>query len=248
MLKTGGAENFKDRLYKNYRSTHNAHLYGELSLQSIVNNFPVWRYYYASHLPTDMNASILEIGCGDGAFVYFLSKMGFGNVTGIDVSEEQVSVGRNLDIPNLQVGDALEFLKSKRESYDLILARDVIEHFDRNDVFELVQKISIALRPSGKFIMQVPNGEGFFFSSIFYGDYTHETAFTVSSVRQLFLNTGFVKSECYPTGPVPYSWKARIRHMLWALKVFVHRFWKMVETGNATGIFTSNLIAVGTKE
>jgi len=38
-----------------------------------------------------------------------------------------------------------------------------------------------------------------------------------------------------------------VRWLLWKWKIGWHRFWKMVETGNPGGIFTSNLIAVAKK-
>lgn len=239
---------FKDALYENYRSTHNAHLYGTITLESIRKNFSVWNYYYGTHLPSDMNASILDIGCGDGAFVYFLQQKGYKNIEGIDLSEEQVETGLQLGIKNLKVEDVNTFLMNQSDRFDLIIARDVIEHFTRQEAFELLLKISSALKPGGKFMMQVPNGQGIFHTSIYYGDYTHEVAYTTSSVRQLFLNTGFAESACFPTGPVAHTWKGTIRKILWTLKVLSHRFWKAVETGNPSGIFTSNLIAVGVKK
>ena len=93
-------------------------------------------------------------------------------------------------------------------------------------------------------MMQVPNGQGLFYSSVFYGDYTHEMAYTPNSVNQVILNTGFKSSRCYPTGPVPKGFVATIRYVLWMYKVATLRFWKMVETGNSKGIFTQNIIAV----
>ena len=242
-----GAENYKDTLYKNYRSTHNSLMYGELSLDSIRRSFPVWRYYYKKHLPANKGVRILEIGCGDGAFVYFLQQEGFTNALGIDVSPEQVAVGEALSIGNLRVANAGSFLRESETKYDLIIARDVIEHFTKQETFDLLSLISSRLNIGGQFVMQVPNGEGIFYTSIFFGDYTHEMAYTTSSIRQLFLNTGFSRSQCYSTGPVPHSFLGWLRKFLWNLRVLVHRFWKMVETGNPYGIFTSNLIAIGTK-
>lgn len=237
---------YKEKLFKNYYSTHNAHLYGHLSLLQLKKRFPAWHYHYVPHLPKDRHAKILEVGCGDGSFVYFLNHLGYENVVGIDLSHEQILYGRNLGINNLFVENVSDYLDGI-EKYDLVIARDVIEHFDRQDAFDLLAKISGALSPAGRFIMQVPNGEGIFFSSIFFGDYTHEMAFTHASVRQLFLNTGFSEVSCYPTGPVPASFLGKLRFVLWNVRVLVHRFWKMVEMGQANGIFTSNLIAVGVK-
>lgn len=239
-------KNYKQVLYENYRSTHNVHLYGILSIQLIEKNFSTWSYYFQSILPRDKQARILEIGCGDGAFVYFLQQQGYSNVSGIDLSEEQIAVGVSLGISNLKVADASDFL-THGEEYDVIIARDVIEHFMKQEAFELLTKVNKALASGGNFIMQVPNGEGLFYTSIYYGDFTHELAFTSSSARQLFLNTGFNTCQCYPMDPVPHTLNGAVRQFLWNLRVGNHRFWKMVATGSGKGIFTSNLIAVGKK-
>lgn len=241
-----GIKNYKQVLYENYRSTHNAHLYGNTSLQLIEKSFSPWKYYYGKILPADKKAKILEIGCGDGAFVYFLQQQGYSNVLGIDVSAEQIAVGTSLGITHLKEEDAAVALTRTNE-YDVIIARDVIEHFTHQEAFALLILANKALASGGKFVMQVPNGEGIFHTSIYYGDFTHELAFTESSARQLFLNTGFKACYCYPVGPVPHSLKGIVRKLLWSFKVWNYRFWKMVATGNSQGIFTSNLIAVGEK-
>jgi 2-polyprenyl-3-methyl-5-hydroxy-6-metoxy-1,4-benzoquinol methylase len=238
---------YKQKFYSNYISTHNGYLYQKPSLQAIEDGFVVWDWFYRKILPTDLTLPILDIGCGNGAFVHYLTKKGYSNVQGIDVSPEQIEEGTGLGIANLIRGDFRDHLTTTSERYAMIIARDVIEHFERQEVFDILQLVNQSLIKGGIFIMQVPNGQGLFYESIFYGDFTHEMAYTESSVRQLFLNCGFSSSQCYPTGPVGHTWKGRVRSMLWSLKVAHHRFWKMVETGNASGIFTSNLIAVGEK-
>ncbi len=237
-------EKFKEIIYKNYLSTHNKNLYGDRTIASLEISFPVLDYNYIKHLPADKNAAILDIGCGDGGFVYWLTKSGFTNALGIDISQEQIDKGNQLGITNIKCIDLIDFFNTSNQKFDFIIARDVIEHFTRNEVFEILTLIHKNLKEDGRFVMQVPNGQGIYFGSVFYGDYTHEMAYTVSSVNQVILNCGYRKSTCYPTGPVPYSLKSSIRFLLWNMKVARLKFWKMIETGNPTGIFTQNLIAV----
>ena len=237
---------FKEAFYKNYVSTHSGHLYRKPSLESLQREFSVWNYYYRSLLPISKESACLDIGCGMGSFVYYLHQLEYLDTSGIDVSAEQITMGLQLGISKIEVADIREFLL-KSNQFDCIIARDVIEHFTRQEAVDLLTLVAQKLKPGGRFIMQVPNGQGLFYTSIFYGDYTHEMAYTESSVRQLFLNTGFISSACYPTGPVPHTLKGRVRWLLWKWKIACHRFWKMVETGNPGGIFTSNLIAVATK-
>ncbi len=237
-------EKFKEILYTNYVSTHNKTLYGELTVAKMEGISPVLDFHFKRHLPADKNAFLLDIGCGDGNFIYWLNKMGYKNAFGIDISAEQIEKGRKLGINNLICDDLLKYLNENKQKFDFIIARDVIEHFTRNEVFEILMLVNKNLTDKGRFVMQVPNGQGIYYTSVFYGDYTHEMAYTITSVNQIILNTGYSKSACYPTGPVPHGLVSTIRYYLWKTKVARHKFWKMVETGNPNGIFTQNLIAV----
>lgn len=235
---------YKDKIYDNYISTHNKTLYGENTLAKIDAHFPAWNYYYGRHLPADKNANILELGCGDGNFIVYLRKQGYTNIHGIDLSAEQIEKGKSMGIPNLECADIVSWLSGNNLKFDMVIAKDVIEHFTRDEVFNILSLIHQNLKNGGKFLMQVPNGQGLFYTSIFYGDYTHEMAYTESSINQVILNVGFKRSVCYPTGPVPTGIVAMIRLVLWRFKVLQLKFWKMVETGNPRGIFTQNIIAV----
>lgn len=240
-------EHFKKVIYDNYISKHNKSLYGDMSLERIDAYSPALQHYYGRHLPADKTARIVDIGCGDGNFVYFMQQRGYVNAMGVDVSQEQIDKGTQMGIPNLRCGDLISFLSGSDQQFDFVVAKDVIEHFTRNEVFEILPLIAKCLKPGGKFLMQVPNGQGYFYTSIFYGDYTHEMAYTASSIRQVVLNTGFSDVKCYPTGPVPVGINGRIRSVLWKLFVYRLKFWKMVETGSPSGIFTQNIIGVAEK-
>jgi cyclopropane fatty-acyl-phospholipid synthase-like methyltransferase len=237
-------DKYKQKIYASYISTHNKNLYGENSIAKIAAYAPALNHYYGRHLPADKNARMLDIGCGDGNFVYHMQQLGYKNASGIDYSQEQVDKGCSMGINNLICGDLLQFLTENKEPYDAIIAKDVIEHFTRDEVFEILELVSKNLKDGGRFIMQVPNGQGIYYTSVFYGDYTHEMAYTESSINQVILNTGFRRASCYPTGPIPHGLKGNIRSFLWKIKVAQLKFWKMVETGNPRGIFTQNIIAV----
>lgn len=238
---------YKEEIYRRYRSSHNDLLYGRPTKTTFEKSFKLWQYYYGRHLPASRSARLLDIGCGEGGFVYFLRETGYSQVEGIDISIEQIELGKSLMIEGLQQGDLRNHLRNATARYDFIVARDVIEHFSKQEAFDILKEVANALKPGGAFAMQVPNGEGLFMSSIYFGDYTHEVAYSWRSVRQLFLNTGFASAACYPVNPAPFSVKGSVRLLLWHFRVAVHRFWKAVETGSTQGIFTSNLIAIGKK-
>jgi len=111
----------------------------------------------------------------------------------------------------------------------------------------LLDTIHTHLSHSGKFLIQVPNGEGIYYTTVFWGDYTHEMAYTMNSIRQIIQSTGFTGVTFRPTGPAPIAIFGRIRWFLWQFKLMQHKFWKMVETGSPSGIFTQNIIALISK-
>lgn len=240
-------ENYKKALYDSYLTTQNKNLYGDNSLAKIVARDPYLHHYYGRHAPENKSARVLDLGCGDGYIVYHLQQLGYTNVTGVDVSPEQVDEGIKMGVAGLVCGDFIDYLKSSEEQFDMIIAKDVLEHFTRQEVFDICLLISSKLAPGGKFLIQAPNGEGIFYTSVYYGDFTHEMAFTHHSLSQILLNTGFSKANFYPTGPLPVDIKGIIRYVLWSMYAFKLKFWKMVETGSWEGIFTQNIIAVAEK-
>lgn len=236
-------ESYKAAIYEQYIKFHNAHLLGEISLQRFVSKFPVNEFYWSKFLPENKNTSILEIGCGDGGLVYWLHHKGYHQVVGVDLSAEQIAVGRQLGVQNLHEADLIEFLHQSEKGFDLIIARDVFEHFTRQDFYETLCLIKQKLNKDGALVIQSPNGQGLHFTHYYYSDITHEIPFTVSSLRQLGLAAGFGAVEAFPLLPYNRGVWGRIRSVLWKLKTWQLQFWKMVETGNPSGIFTANLMA-----
>ncbi len=96
---------------------------------------------------------ILEIGCGTGEVLNLLKK--WGEVTGVDYSEEAIDVCRSRGFKDLYCEDINKLDISKNNgNYDLILALDVLEHI-RNDV-ETMKKVRKLLKPGGMFFVTVP--------------------------------------------------------------------------------------------
>lgn len=238
--------NYKEALYRRYHATHNRHLYGEPGLARMRKEFAALDAYYKKRLPAARDANILELGCGDGSFVYYLQSRGYRRACGVDISPEQIEVARDLGIENVWCGDARTWL-TKKSVYDAIVARDLLEHLTKQEAFDLLMDVAESLVPGGCFIMQVPNGEGLYAPSIIYGDYTHESPFTASSGRQLLLNAGFSSVTAYAIEPLPAGRFGWLRAPLWKLRVAYHRLWKIIETGNGSGLFTSTIVIMGIK-
>lgn len=238
---------YREKLYAKYVSSFTSLLYGKPDLSKIKRQFPVWDKYYGKYLPKDKNIKILEIGCGEGAFLYYLKTLGYENCTGIDVSEEQIILAQKLGVKDIKKVDLREFLKDKKEAFDVVIARDIIEHFKREEIFDVVELIYKSLTKGGKFIIQTPNAESPFGGRKVYGDFTHEIAFTRSSLSQILLAIDFKNIKFHSTGPVVHGIKSTIRYFLWKVVEILLKVYLLVETGTSEGIFTQNLIAITEK-
>ena len=149
-------------------------------------------------LPENRGSSILEIGCGFGSFLLALTERGYTNLAAMDLIpaccayvEEQIGV-------RPECCDLLDFLAKDERRYDVIAAFDVIEHFTKNEIVAIVERLYDALNPGGVFIMRVPNGASLGGLNVRYSGFTHETAFTPASINELFTAIGFRAVECVP--------------------------------------------------
>lgn len=241
---------YREKLYPAYvsASAHTRKQYGDVLLKEIEGQFPVWRKYYGRFLPLDKNARILDIGCGNGGFIHFLQSLGYKNAMGIDISKEQVESAKKLGIQNVMHADLTEYLSRKPCYYSAIFARDVIEHFVKDEILEILSLIYSSLENKGTVVVQTPNAEGPFGGRYRYWDFTHEIAFTRTSLNQILGITGFQEITFYPTGPVPKGLKSAVRYVLWNAMQSALRFYMLVESGTGEGIFTLNIISNARKQ
>jgi len=238
---------YRDKFYSKYVSAQTSLLYGEENLNSIKFQFSFWRGYFGKFLPDNKEVKILDIGCGNGGFVYWLREIGYKNAGGIDISAEQIELAQKMGIKNIFQADIKEFLKDKKESYDIIFARDVLEHFNKEEIIDVLDLIFNSLKRGGVFICQTVNAENLFYGRLRYGDFTHEIAFTKDSLAQIFGLTGFRGIKIYSQPPVVHGLKSLSRYLLWKCVEHCLRFYLLIEIGSAKGIFTPAIIGVAKK-
>ncbi len=238
---------YRARLYERYTRDSVAPR-RNISLKGLETSRVAFKGYFGRFLPKDKGAGICDIGCGYGSFLYFLQKEGYTNIYGVDISPEQVEAARRLGIDSVHQGDLTIFLRKQPEKFDCITALDVIEHFQKEEILPLLDAIYQALRPGGTFIMQSPNADGPFGSCYRYYDFSHEVAFTKTSVTQVLRVAGFDDIQIYPTGPIVHGVASAGRWILWQMIGLLVRLYLVAETGDFGGhILTQNLIAVGGK-
>lgn len=104
-------------------------------------------------LDLDSLERVLDVGCGAGANLRLLSDLGLPGVTGLDLNRASIRFCREKGLGEIEQGD-LKHLPFADESFDLVLATDVLEHVDED--LCAVEEIRRVLRPGGTALISVP--------------------------------------------------------------------------------------------
>ncbi|MGC9994008.1 MAG: class I SAM-dependent methyltransferase [Terriglobia bacterium] len=211
---------------------------------------PTFRKLYAPYLPAKKDARILDMGSGNGEFLYLMQRAGYESATGVDLDPKHVEEGRAAGVRNLACGDARSMLRDSLGQFDFISSINMLEHFPKDQLLELLKLIGTALRPGGRFLCQVPNAATFFLP-LFFMDFTHETPFAPTSLKQVLEMTGFVNVRVGGVRPVVHGVKSAVRFVLWKLIEAGLSFIQLVEQGPTNDlcrIFTANIFAVADKK
>lgn len=145
--------------------------------------------------------SILDFGCGRGRFLSMLSFLNFSEVAGADLMD------RPLELPPTYrwvQADLNHQLNLESESFDVIVAIEVIEHLENPR--SVVRELRRLLKPGGHLIMSTPNNESFrallsliikgHFVSFLEKDYpAHITALTALDIKRICNESHFEKTH-----------------------------------------------------
>ncbi len=195
---------------KSYFEKYNKHYIGVNS--KILADFDsVDMSYLSRYLPMNKNAAIIDLGCGCGLTLGWLSRMRYTNLTGVDISQGQIDYAKEHLPKNIQL-DCVEIGAFLGEGfkYDAILIFDVIEHIKKENLPEFIAKIINALRPGGSLIVRVPNAATVLSMACRYGDITHELAFTPESLNQLMNASGMEDGEIIDSDANKPLWQRMI--------------------------------------
>ncbi len=237
---------YKDKLYAAYVSSGQSGVATNFSKEQI---FSSKKYYIEKIIKNqlftyDKNIKIVDIGCGYGMFIYYLHEMGFKNAIGVDISKEQIDLGKNLGISNLYCLDMNEFLVQNPHEVDVFLLIDIVEHLTFDEIFVMIEKLKSKMTENSILIIHIPNAEGLFGMRVRYGDITHETAFTPKSINQLLKTLGFGKVECFEDKPIIHGVKSFLRRIAWDLITIYYKFLLMIETGETKFILSQNMTVI----
>jgi len=160
-------------------------------------------YYNAEilpNLPSDTNAKILDAGSGLGHLLRFLHENRYTNICGVEIDKNLHNIStcyiKKYGI-TIYLNDLNKFLKDEFETYDMVLAVDIIEHFDINEAVFTVKNIHKSLKKNGKALFRTPNMANIFGIYSRYMDLTHRNGFTEFSLAQLLREAGFAASHLH---------------------------------------------------
>jgi len=239
---------YKEKLYRDYAIAFK-NSSGSFDYQAADKWLPCLKYYLRDWFPQKLNAKITDLGCGDGRIIYALEKLGYSNVAGVDLSESQLNLAKQVS-SNVRKLDVLDYLRGSEAEFDLIVSFDLIEHLDKESVLEFLRECFSSLTEGGRMIVQTPNAASPFFGSVRYGDFTHELAFTPNLLNQLMSQVGFtaISSREMPPVPLGYSLLSTLRFLAWRVIHMVFGFIDVIETGSrGTAIYTRVFVISGVK-
>lgn len=96
---------------------------------------------------------VLDVGCGTGFNIEYLQAAGYERVVGLDVSSEALSFCRLRGLEHLVCGDGTD-PPLQPESFDVILALDMIEHLV--DDVSALRALGHLLRSGGSLVVFAP--------------------------------------------------------------------------------------------
>lgn len=102
------------------------------------------------YLPKKKNLKILDAGCGPGAALLYLKK--FGDVTGVDISDEALKYASKRG--KVKKGD-IASLPFKDKTFDVVVCFDLLYHKWVNTK-KAISEIVRVLKPGGIFLVREP--------------------------------------------------------------------------------------------
>ncbi len=178
-------------------------------------NEEIFDYLHA--LPRDYK--ILDVGCGDGFFLFFMKEFGFKNARGIDLSPSFMERARGKGL-NVELMDIMEYAPGFE--FDLVVMIELIEHV--GDPIRVLKRAHDLLKEGGQLLATVPvfdsissrwsrlRGKATRLQQCRSIDETHVNAFSKGDILRLLEQAGFkVIKLRYCYNPLPYRIKGLLR-------------------------------------
>jgi cyclopropane fatty-acyl-phospholipid synthase-like methyltransferase len=177
---------YRDILYGNYSAS-----FGEQKALDVSVQHAQYDATY-DQLPPKRDILIADLGCGKGEWLAWMAAKGFSKLTGVDLSPSDLAIARQSDPSRTWIEENVTtFLESQTAAFDLLHAKDIIEHFTKDEFIRFLLAAKNALKPGGELWLLTFNAQSPLSSAIRYGDFTHEIGLTPASMAQCLRACGF---------------------------------------------------------
>ncbi|MCF7971711.1 MAG: class I SAM-dependent methyltransferase [Methylococcaceae bacterium] len=178
-------------------------------------------------IPTSCK-TLLDIGCGNGAFGKTLKSQRNIEVWGVEPNSEAASIAKN-NIDTVICGLFDETTNLPINYFDAIIFNDSLEHFP--DPYPPLEQVKKLLSPNGFIIASIPNFRyienikhilldmDFKYTDAGILDRTHLRFFTLKSIKRLFSDTNFEVISI--DGINPRWWKGK---QIFLLNIFFKKY------------------------
>jgi len=164
-------------------------------------------------------SKILDFGAGEGALSQRLYDMGY-QVYSVDIDQEKFRARTEFERLNFDnPGDISSFVRKHRESFDLVLGIEVIEHIE--NPWQLIRDLRDLVKLGGWILISTPNitswfsRVNFFFKGHFHQfedtdrHYGHISPISVDELKLICERSGLLIEEIVPGGWLPRLWLNR---------------------------------------
>lgn len=150
----------------------------------------------------DLHGKILDIGCGSGDFLGMLKFDSRNSLFGMDVSAAALTIAKQKDfVQNTFVGDLTKKEDIPQESFDVIVASEVLEHI--GDYKLALKHVCAILRPGGHMIITVPYRQKYWTP---HDDFSgHIRRFEPDELESALREAGFLIKTSYSWGSMVYN-------------------------------------------
>ena len=159
--------------------------------RNIEKGFKLFNLFHEKNLkkymPQASNAKIVVVSSGPGYMQDSLQKWGYTcDVLGIDSNETHVRYAQGKGFNSL-TGDCLEYLDSHKESYDVIIAEQEVNHLTRDEFLRFLTIAYDALRPEGILLLSAANCANPLIATEYLGNnIDHYLSLSPHGMRQYF--------------------------------------------------------------
>jgi 2-polyprenyl-3-methyl-5-hydroxy-6-metoxy-1,4-benzoquinol methylase len=236
---------YKDKVYDSYRSAFKGTASSETLAFGAAKLRPVIDPWVTG---LRRETGIRDLGCGAGELLLAFQQLGFENIGGCDLSEQQIAVAKTVT-PQAVVANAFHYLENlPNESVGVITLFDIIEHLSKQECDDLFALIFEKLSPGGLLIGHAPNGLSPFVGHVYFGDPTHEWCPTPSATKTMLLVSSYVDFEAKEHLGASTTIVGRLRAVAWNLVRVLFSTINRIETGHpGCGVWTRNFAFKATK-